>query len=452
LGHPADARRTGEIACVKVPTAELLRAAIFHTPRNPFREEPALEAHLDGGLLIEDGRVRACGDFAEVRAAHPQAPLRDLRGGFLLPGFVDAHVHFPQVRVLGSLGLSLLDWLEQCALPEEARLADVSYARRIAREFIRALASHGTTAALVFVAHFSAATAALFEEAGTAGLRVISGLVVSDRMLLAELHQTPDAAYRESADLIARYHGRGRLGYAVTPRFALSASEAMLEVCGALLREHSSIRFQTHLNENLEEIVEVRRNFEWAGDYLGVYERFGLVGARSVFAHSVHSSDEELLRLAVGGSSVAHCPSSNAALGSGHFPLLRHVQAGVRVALGSDVGAGTGFGILKEGLQAYLMQRLAPQGFPLTPAHLLYLATRAGADALGMGGEIGDFSVGKAADCVYLRPPAPSPLASIAAGAGDASHVLGAVFALAGLESVREVRVAGDVVYESHDD
>jgi len=441
---------------VKSHTAELLRAAIFHTPRNPFREERALEAHLDGGLLIEDGRVRACGDFADVRAAHPQAPLRDLRGGFLLPGFVDAHVHFPQVRVLGNLGLSLLDWLEQCALPEEARLADAAYAARIAQEFTRALASHGTTTALVFGAHFSAATAALFEETRAAGLRIISGLVVSDRALRAELHQTPEAAYRESKELIARFHGQGRLGYAVTPRFALSASEAMLEVCGALLREHPSVHFQTHLNENVTEIAAVVRTFPWAGDYLGVYERFGLAGARSVFAHSVRSSDRELRRLAAHGSAVAHCPSSNAALGSGYFPLLRHVQAGVRVALGTDVGAGTGFGMLKEGLQAYLMQRLAPDGFPLTPAHLLYLATRAGAEALGMGGEIGDFSVGKAADCVYLRPPAPSPLASVAASvasrAGDAEHALGAVFALAGLESVREVRVEGDVIYESHDD
>jgi guanine deaminase len=436
--------------------AELLRAAIFHTPRNPFREERALAAHLDGGLLIEGGRVRACGDFAEVRAAHPQAPLRDLRGGFLLPGFVDAHVHFPQVRVLGSLGLSLLDWLEQCALPEEARLADVSYAARIAREFTRALASHGTTTALVFGSHFSAATAVLFEEARAAGLRVISGLVVSDRMLRAELHQSPDAAYRESKELMARFHGRGRLGYAVTPRFAVSTSEAMLDVCGALLREDPSVYFQTHLNENVREIAEVARLFPRDRDYLGVYERFGLAGARSVFAHSVHSTDDELRRMAEHGSAVAHCPCSNAALGSGYFPFSRHVEAGVRVALGSDVGAGTGFGILKEGLQAYLMQRLTPEGFPLTPAHLLYLATRAGAEALGMGGEIGDFSVGKAADCVYLRPPAPSPLASIAASGasrvGDADHVLGAVFTLAGIESVREVRVEGDVVYEGHGD
>jgi guanine deaminase len=432
--------------------AELVRGAIFHTPGNPFQEERALRAHLDGGLLIEDGRVRACGDYSEIRAANPQIPTRDLRGGFVLPGLVDTHVHFPQVRVLGNLGLSLLDWLEQCALPEEARLAEAAYATRMAREFTRALASHGTTTALVFGAHFSAATAALFQEARAARLRIMSGLVLSDRMLPAELLQTPEAAYRASKDLIARFDGKGRLGYAVTPRFALSASESMLEVCGALLREHPSVYFQTHLNENPEEISQARRSFDWAADYFGIYERFGLAGGRSVFAHSVHSSEDELRRIAAHGASVAHCPSSNAALGSGHFPLLHHVRVGVRVALGSDVGAGTGFGMLKEGLQAYLMQRLAPQGFPLMPAHLLYLTTRAGAEALGLASETGDFSLGKAADFVYLRPPASSPLASIGARPENAERLLGAVFAMAGLESVREVRVAGDVVYESHDD
>jgi guanine deaminase len=430
------------------PGAELLRAAIFHTPRNPFTEQRALSAHMDGGLLVAGGRLLGCADYGEVRAAHPQVPVRDLRGGFLLPGFIDAHVHFPQVRILGCLGLSLLEWLEQCALPEEARLADAVYAGTLALEFLRALASHGTTTALVFGAHFSHATAALFNEASAAGLRIISGLVLSDRRLRPELHQTPEAAYAASTELIRRFHGQGQLGYAVTPRFAVSASEAMLEVCGALLKEHPTIHFQTHLNENTREIEEVRRLFPWASDYVGVYERFGLVRARSVLAHSVHSTDDELRRIAKGGVTIAHCPASNAALGSGHFPLRRHVEAGVRVALGTDVGAGTGFGMLKEGLQAYLMQRLAPEGFALAPAHLLYMATRAGAEALGLGAETGDFSLGKSADFVYLRAPEGSPLAAVAARTGSPEQVLGALFTLAGAESVREVRVANVVVYE----
>jgi guanine deaminase len=431
---------------------ELLRAPLFHTPRNPFLEPSAADFHWDGGLLIRSGRIVASGDYGSIRSAHPDAPTVDLRGGFLVPGLIDTHVHFPQVRILGALGWSLLDWLEHVALPEESRMADESYACGIAREFVQALAAHGTTTALVFGAHFAPATAALFESASAAGLRILSGLAVSDRSLRPDLHQTPDAAYRDSTELIRRYHGRGRLRYAVTPRFALSTSEAMLEVCQTLMREHAGVQFQTHLNENRQEIAEVARCFPWASDYLAVYERFGLAGRCAVMAHNLHASDSELERLAASGTAVSHCPSSNAALGSGLFPMRRHLRAGVRYALGTDVGGGTGFSLLKEGLQAYLLQRVAPDGLPLNAAHLLYLATRAGAEALGLEQEIGDFAPGKAADFVYLRPPEQSALAAVVERASDPERVLAAIFTLAGSECIREVRVAGSVVYRAAED
>jgi len=328
-------------------------------------------------------------------------------------------------------------------------MAGESYARSIACEFVRALASHGTTTALVFGAHFVPATAALFEAAEASGLRLASGLVLSDRALHPDLHQTPEAAHRASTDLIRRFHRRGRLLYAVTPRFALSASEAMLEVCQSLLREHDGLRVQTHLNENSAEIAEVARLFPWAPDYLAVYERYGLTCSRAVFAHNVHSTAAELERLAASGSTVAHCPCSNAALASGVFPFHRHLRAGVRVALGTDVGAGTGFGMLKEALHAYLTQQTMPEGAPLDPARMLYLATRAGAEALGVAEETGDFQPGKAADFVYLRPPAGSPLASVVAQAESPERILAALFTLAGSESVAEVRVEGSVVHRS---
>jgi guanine deaminase len=274
-----------------------------------------------------------------------------------------------------------------------------------------------------------------------------SGLVMSDRGLQRELLQTPDEAYRTSTDLIARFHGRGRLLYAVTPRFALSTSEAMLEVCQTLVAEHGGLRVQTHINEQPDEIAEVRRLFPWADDYLHVYERYDLGGARSVMAHNVHVSDAELERMASTRTAVAHCPCSNAALGSGIFPLRRHVDAGVSCALGTDIGGGTGFGVLKEGLQAYLMQRVAAEGMLLTPAHLLYLATRAGAEAMGLAGETGDLRPGKSADLVYIEPPPDGPLAAVLHRARSTSDVLAAIVTLAGAESVAEVRVQGDVVY-----
>jgi guanine deaminase len=429
-------------------SGELLRATVFHTPRNPFREDRALEVFSDGGLLVAGGRIAASGDYAELRAAHPEARVRDLRGGFLLPGFIDTHVHYPQVRVLGGLGHSLLDWLEQHTLPEEANFSDAAYAEAVAGEFVRALASHGTTTALVFGSHFAPAVAILFDAARKTGLRILSGLVLSDRLLRPELHTDAEQAYCSSKLLIREFHQRGQALYAVTPRFALSASEAILEVCQTLLAEHPGLRFQTHLNENPEEVAQVSRLFPWAEDYLAVYERFHLVGPRSTLAHSIYSSDGELQRLADAGASVAHCPASNAALGSGIFPMRRHVAAGVRCAMGTDVGGGTGFGMLKEGLQAYLMQRLANgTGFALSPAHLLYLATRAGAEALGLERETGDFAPGKAADFVYLKPPAGSPLSAVAAHASSAEALLAALFTLAGAESVCEACVAGVPVY-----
>jgi guanine deaminase len=421
----------------------LLRAGIFHTPRSPFREEKAFEHFADGGLLVRDGRIAACGEYSALSAAHPDVPVRDLRGGYLLPGFVDTHVHFPQIRILGGLGRELLDWLDCVALPEEARMADSAYACDTAKRFVRALAAHGTTTALVFGSHFRSATAALFEAAGRSGLRIVSGLVVSDRKLLPELHQTPGAAYRESTVLIREYHGRGRLLFAVTPRFALSTSEAMLEVCQALMGEHVGLRFQTHINENAMEIQEVARLFPGARDYLAVYERYGLSRPGAVLAHNVHASDSELERLAGSGTSIAHCPCSNAMLGSGLFPLRRHVVAGVRCALGTDVGGGTGFGILKEALQAYALQRIAPGGMLLSAAHLLYLATRAGAEALQLDGETGDFLPGKSADFVYLRASAGSVLEGVLERADSMEQILAALFTLAGPESVAEVRVGG---------
>jgi guanine deaminase len=270
--------------------------------------------------------------------------------------------------------------------------------------------------------------------------------VLSDQRLPDALLQTPDQAYRTSRDLIARHHDKGGQRYAVTPRFALSTSEAMLEVCGALLGEHSGLLFQTHLNENPLEVTEVRAAFSWAASYLEVYDRYGLAGAGSVFAHNVHATDCELERLAAAGSWVATCPCSNAVLASGMFPMRRHLTAGVRFALGTDVGAGTGFGIWKEALQCYLVQRLLPDGVLLAPRHLLYLATRAGAGALGLADETGDFTPGKSADLVRWEPPEGSPLASAVDRAEGPEQLLSALIAQAGTESVREVWVRGKPV------
>jgi guanine deaminase len=427
---------------------EIFRAGIFHTPGNPFQDAKALETFADGALLIEEGRIAACGEYGVVAAQYPMVPVHDLRGGFLLPGFIDTHIHFPQVKVLGGLGRQLLDWLEFVALPEEARMADVAYAADTARRFVRAMAANGTTTALVFGAHFADATAALFETAEQTGLRVACGMVLSDRMLRPELHQSPEAAYRESTELIRRFHGKGRGLYAVTPRFALSASEAILEVCRALMTENPGVRFTSHLNENKLEIAEVARLFPWASDYMAVYERFGLCGPGAVMAHNVHPTQGELERMAAQQTWVSHCPCSNGAIGSGIFPMARHLAAGVPFAMGTDVGGGTGFGMIKEGLQAYTMQRIGPEAMQLTPGQLLYLATRAGAEALRLEDVTGDFAVGKSADFTYLKPPAGGLLEGVVERAGSMESILAGIFTVAGVESIAQVRVEGTVVHQ----
>jgi guanine deaminase len=429
-------------------TATLLRAQVLHTPRDPFTAGAgALEAFEDGAVAFEDGGILATGAYTQVRAQHPSAELVDARDAIVLPGFVDTHVHYPQLPIIGAMGLQLLDWLQTRALPEEARLADEDHARRTARTFVRALAANGTTTALVFGSHFPAAQDALFAAAASAGLRISSGLVVSDRKLLPELHLAPDRAAEAASELLERWHGVGRLRYAVTPRFSLSCTDAMLETCGTLLASAPGVLFTSHINENPREIAAVAECFPWARDYLDTYERFGLVGERSVLAHDVHATDGELARLGAAGASVAHCPSSNAFLGSGIFPMARHRAHGVRIALGTDVGAGTGFSLLKEGLAAYQMQSLSPAGEPLSPAHLLYLATQAGADALGLGDLVGDLRPGKRADLVLLRPPKGGTLHHVLAASPSPEATLGALLTLAREECVAEVRVDGEVVW-----
>ena len=419
----------------------IYRARVLDTPDDPFHGGE-LRADDDAGLVVVDGAIVGRGSFAAVRERHSDDEVVDLRAGVLLPGLVDTHVHYPQLRIIGALGMPLLDWLEHCALPEEARLADVAYARAVAHEFTAALLDAGTTSALVFGSHFAAAMDELFAAVSASGLRVASGLVVSDRLLRPELHTTPERAYDEGRALAQRWHGTGRIRYAVTPRFSLSCSDDLLDACGALHTDVAGSQFTSHINENPAEIAQVESLF--GGSYLDSYDKHGLVGPQSVFAHNVHPTDGELELLASSNAAVSHCPTSNCALGSGLFALDRHTRHGVAVALGSDVGAGTGLSLFKEGLQAYFVQHLrGADGHPLSPAHLLHLATAAGAAALGLGDEVGDLSPGKRFDAVWVCPARGTPLDLGLRHASGAEAVVAKLFALAAPQDVRGVWIDG---------
>jgi guanine deaminase len=420
----------------------LYAGTIVDTPGDPFAGDPADALAEVSALLVREGIICARGTFAALRAEHPDEPVIRLPGGMLVPGFIDTHVHYPQIRAIGGLGMPLLDWLEHCALPEESKLADQAYAHEVAGEFLDGLFAAGTTSALVFGSHFAAAMDELFVAAEQRGLNITSGLVLSDRILRPDLLRSPESALADSTELIGRWHGRGRLRYAVTPRFSLSASNAMLDVCAQLLE--TGVWFTSHVNENLAEIAAVAGLFPGTRHYLDTYRQHGLVTRRSVFAHNVHASDAELALLAEHGASVSHCPTSNCALGSGLFPLRRHVEHGVNLALGSDVGAGAGLFLPKEGLQAYFIQQmLGPSGLTLTPVHLLYLATRAGARALGLDDRVGDFAVGKDFDAVWLQPAAGSTLAVNLKHARDTTDALARIFALATPADVAGVWIRG---------
>ncbi|WP_156225413.1 guanine deaminase [Pseudactinotalea suaedae] len=428
-------------------SATLYRARALDVPDGPLGGA-VLRSDEDLALLVRDGVIEARGGWAEVSRlpASREAATVDLRDGVLLPGFVDTHVHFPQVRVIGGLGKPLLDWLQTCALPEEARMIDRGYAHEVAADLLSGLASSGTTSALVFGAHDADAVDVLFTAAEASGLRITAGLVTGDRLLREELHTDPETAFRQGLDLASRWHGRGRLRYAVTPRFSLAASDAMLASSRALLDAVEGSLFTTHINENGHEIAAVAELFPGSRDYLDTYERHGLVTPRSVLAHNVHPTTAELARLAATGASVAHCPTSNASLGSGLFPMREHVEAGVRVALGSDVGGGSGFCLLKEMLQAYFAQQLlGPAGLPLSPADLLHLATTAGAQALGLD-QVGHLGEGMAFDAVLIRPPVGSTLDTVLRHAEDALDALAKIIVLGTPADIASVWVGGQVV------
>ena len=429
-------------------------AKAYDTPADPFTTDDALRVE-EIGLVVTDGVITDRLPVGEAREAAQQLDDRvvDLREGLLIPGMVDAHVHFPQLRAIGGLGMPLLDWLEHVALPEEAKLADVGYAHEVAGEFLSGLAGSGTTTALVFGSHFATAVDALFEEAERSGLRITAGQVLGDRLLRDELHTQPQVAHAESAALIERWHGQadGRLRYAVTPRFSLSCTDQMLEVCDDLVASRPDAYFTSHLNENPAEIRTVLDLFPGSTSYLDTYDRHGLVGPRSIFAHNVHPTDAELRVMAERGATAAHCPTSNSSLGSGLFPLRRHIEAGVRVAMGCDVGAGTGFNLLNEGLQAYFVQQLLhEEGYPLTPAHLLHLVTASGAQALGLADQVGDLSVGKAFDAVWVRPVAGTPFDTALRHARDDVDALAKTFVLAAPADMAGVWVNGRDVHPAH--
>ncbi len=379
----------------------LCLGSVAHCLADPGSRSTGFEAFEDGALLIEEGRIVDVGP-AERIASGVDAHVEDFGGRLIVPGFIDCHVHFPQLDIIASFGEQLMDWLERYAYPAEMRLAEVEYARELARLFVDQLIANGTTSALVFATVHRHSAECLFEEALERNLRLIAGKVLMDRGAPDALLDTAETGVADSRALIETWHGRGRLGYAITPRYALTSSEAQLAGAGALAAEFPDVWVHTHLAENRREIDEVADAFPGCDSYLGVYERAGLLRERALFAHCIHLDDQERRRLASAGAGAAFCPTSNLFLGSGLYDLRRMTEAGVRTGLATDVGAGTSLSMLRTMGEAYKVLQLQDQ--VLSPERALYLATLGAAEALGIEREVGSFEPGKDADFVVLDP------------------------------------------------
>lgn len=420
------------------------RAALLHAVEDPSRvpTDEAIVTHDDGLLLVEDGQVAAFGAWAELSPALPaDAELTELPGRLITPGFVDAHTHYPQTDVMAAWGSQLLDWLNNHTFPAELAFADRAHADEAAGFFLDQLLRNGTTSALVFCTVHRASVDALFEAALARNMRLVAGKVLMDRGAPAGLLDTVETGRADTEALIRTWQGRGRLGYAVTPRFAVTSTDAQLAMAGEVAAAHPQVLIHTHLSENLAEIDRVAELFPGSRDYLDVYARHGLVGPRSVFAHCVHASDDSLTRMAAAGASAAFCPSSNLLLGSGLFSLRQACRCGVNVALGTDVGAGSSFSQLAMMGEAYKVSQLAEE--PLDPFQAFYTATLAGARALKLDDRIGNLQPGKDADFLVIDPAATPLLARRTAAAKTWRERLFALSLLADDRAIAATYLAG---------
>ncbi len=365
-------------------------------PARAERDSPAVRFRPEHWLLIEGSRI------VGAQAAAPDGTWQriDHAGKLVLPGFIDTHVHSPQLDVIGSWGSQLLDWLETYTFPAERRMADAAQAQAASQLFLEALLAHGTTSAVVFPTVHKTSVDALFEAASQRGMRVIAGKVLMDRHAPSELCDDVAGAESECRELIGRWHGRGRLAYALTPRFAPTSSNAQLAMAARLLAEHDGLYMQTHVAENPDEVRWVAELFPEARSYLDVYERFGLLNERAVLAHGIWIDDADRTLLRERGAQIAHSPSSNLFLGSGLFGWAAAEDAGVAISLASDVGGGTSLSMQRTMADAYKVQAMA--GTRLSAWALLHAATRGAAQALSLGHEIGSLEGGATADlCIW---------------------------------------------------
>lgn len=427
-----------------------IRGALVTFSGDPFVEGIAATRRFESDAIVvmADGRIVDCGAAQDVSARLPAGtPVVAYANALITAGFIDGHVHYPQIPVIGAGGRNLLEWLAECAFPMELRYSDAVFAREVARMYLGENLRHGITTAAVYGTVHPASVDVFFEEAEALGLRMIAGKVLMDRHAPPYLTDTAQRGYDESKALLERWHGRGRLAYAITPRFAVTSSPAQLEAAGALKRLHPDAYVQSHLSENTAEVARVRELFPAQKSYLDVYAHFGLTGPRTIFGHGIHLDELDFRFLHETGTALAHCPTSNNFLGSGHFNLKAAKQAGrpVRAALATDLGGGTNFSMLRTMQAAYEVAQMS--GYALPPSCALYLATRGAARALDLDDRIGSIEPGREADVTVLDLNSTPLIDFRMRHARDFDEVLAIQMALGDDRAIRATYVAGNLAH-----
>ena len=384
---------------------QAFRGELLSFSNDPRKDADGVHHIEDGLLVVADGLIERSGTAAELLPTLPAGtPVTDCRGRLLMPGFIDAHIHYPQTDIIASHGRQLLDWLNDYTFPAEAAFSSAAHGEAVAEFFLDELLRNGTTTAAVYATVHRQSADAFFAASERRGLRMICGKVMMDRNCPEFLRDTAASSYEDSAALIERWHGRDRLLYAVTPRFACTSTEEQLRFAGRLLDEHPGVLLQTHIAENVDEIRWVAELFPWSKSYLDVYDHFGLVRRGALYVHCIHFDDIDWKRMAATGTAAVHCPTSNLFLGSGLFDYDRAHASGAAVALATDVGGGTSFSMLRTMHEAYKVAQMGRHTF--TALDAFYLATLGGARSLGLDDRIGSFAPGREADFIVLDPQA----------------------------------------------
>ena len=423
-------------------TRHIISGRILTFDDAPLSSPEAQAARLTHGcVLVEDGLIAAVGDRASIALAAPDARIEDRGEDIIAPGFVDCHNHYPQTRIIASWGKRLIDWLNGYTFPEEMRFGDPAYAGAVAADYLDLLIANGITSASAYCTIHPESADALFTAAERRGMRMTAGKVMMDRNAPDRLRDDPRSAYDLSKALIERWAGRGRLTYAVSPRFAPTSTPEQLEAAGALWAEHPDLPMQTHLSEQPEEIAWMKELFPHDEDYLAVYERYGLCGPGAIMGHAIHLTNRERTSLQATGAGVAHCPTSNSFIGSGLCDVAGLARAGVPVGLATDVGGGSSFSMLTTMKAAYEIGQL--RGQSLSPAFLWRLATEGSARVMRQDRFIGRIAPGMEADLIALDTKATPVLAQRAARAQSASDLLFALMILGDDRAVAECWIGG---------